>query len=202
MADGEASGEPSGGTGDGAGGAPVDRESADVAGEVRTVADPARPARLERWALATFAVVTFGLVLVLVGHLHDALAGPLSDLGTLPGVLLFGYLWALSVAGVRVALGDGGLRGLRAAGTVRLLGRGAAAGAVVGGGFVLALLLVVLGQALLSGQFPLAGLLLYGSIGTAIGALVGSVVGVVFAVVAAGFSAASDALVEQPAAED
>jgi len=50
---------------------------------------------LETWTVATFDVVTVGLVGVLAGHTSGVLGDALADVGTVAGVLAFGYLWAL-----------------------------------------------------------------------------------------------------------
>lgn len=44
------------------------------------------------------------LVLVAVAHARGGLAGLLGGLGTLPGLALFAWLWAVSVASARMAL--------------------------------------------------------------------------------------------------
>lgn len=137
----------------------------------------------ETWTIATADVVAFVLVLVLVGHAVGALEGALSDVGTIPGVLAFAYLWALVLAATRWVLSAGGLERIDAGDSIALIARGATGGALAGAGFVsgagLAVGVVVLaagGGELLS----VALLTLFGAVGGAVGGLV---VGLVFSLV-------------------
>lgn len=138
---------------------------------------------LEIWTIATCNVVLFGVVGVLAGHLSGALADVLQGLGTLPGVLVFGYLWTLVVVATRWALADGGLARTDQGEMNRLLIRGAIAGALIGAGFLLGL---VVGGGLISvasGSIELVSVALIGLIGSLVSAIVGAVVGVVFVLV-------------------
>jgi hypothetical protein len=138
------------------------------------------------WVLGTFNVVTLGLVLVVLGHRADAL-GALQGLGTLPGVLVFGYLWAVTVVvtdGLLVEDGRSRLDGslgsfsLHTAAAGALIGMTFLVGLVVGAGAVtlvtsgevVAVLLSALGVAPFLGiAAPIAGV---------VGALVGLLLGV------------------------
>lgn len=138
---------------------------------------------LETWTVATFNVVTFGLVLVVVGHASGALAEVLPDLGTLPGIATFGYLWALVLAATRTMLPDGGLGQVRAeSGASGVLFHGFTAGAMSGAGFVLGVVIVAFLPLVVQRALDPSGLLLIGWFGAAIGGAVGAVVGVLFAI--------------------
>lgn len=138
---------------------------------------------LETWTVATFNVVAFGLVLVLIGHASGALAEVLPDLGTLPGIAIFGYLWALVVASTRMALPEEGLEAVETAGYLSILRDGVLAGTVTGGAFVLGVVVVaVVPLLVLEGGHP--GILLYlGGFGTGVGGIAGAVLGALFAAV-------------------
>lgn len=153
-------------------------ESDTAASDAAVLRDSA-PLTLEAWAVGTFDVVAFGLVLVVAGHATGALADALSGLGTLPGLALFGYLWALAVAATRWALGGNGLAA-RDGGVSSLLQRGAIAGAAVGVGFLLGPVLVGGAGAVLTGGVSLVTLGIVAGVGSLLAGLVGSVVGVVF----------------------
>ncbi|WP_049985808.1 hypothetical protein [Halobellus rufus] len=141
--------------------------------------DVAAPA--EAWTVATFDLVGFALLLLLPVHLSGALGDALAGLGTVPGLLLFGYLWVLVAVSVRWVLADGGLVGR--SGPSSLLARGALGGACVGSGFVAGV--VIVGGAVLAIDDPsiVTSLAVFGSIAVAVAAIVGAVVGALFAVV-------------------
>ena len=130
---------------------------------------------LEAFAVATFDLVTLSLVVLVLAHTSGGLAGSLRGVGTLPGVLVFGYLWALTVLGVGWVLGDEGM--VRFDGAFgSLAARSVAGGAAIAAGFVVGLALVAGGAALLGAIAPeLVAFLL--TVGTAVGAVVGGVVG-------------------------
>jgi hypothetical protein len=141
------------------------------------MAEPA--GRLEVWTVATFNVVAFGLVGVIAGHATGALSDALPDLGTLPGVFLFAFLWALAVVVAWWALAEGGLDGSVASETSTLLLRGAAAGGVAGLAFAVVVLGVALGANLLASG-NVTGFVLVTLVGGGVGTVVGLVVGLVF----------------------
>ena len=151
---------------------------------------------LEAWTLATFDVVAFGLVGVLGGHASGTLVEVLPDIGTVPGILVFGYLWALVLLAMRWVLADGGLSRTEGRSLARLLARGVAGAALVGAAFVGGLGLVGGLVGLRSGIEPLsvALLTLFGTVG---GALGGALVGLVFGLLDVGFARAADAAVER-----
>ncbi|MEA5388150.1 hypothetical protein VB779_14620 [Haloarculaceae archaeon H-GB11] len=90
---------------------------------------------LETWTLATFNVTVFSLVPILLGHLGGLLGDVLDGLGTTVGLVVFAYLWMLTLYAIRWALADGVLDGS----SYRLVLRGSVAGALVGITFVLGL---------------------------------------------------------------
>lgn len=140
-----------------------------------------KPDALETWALATFDVVTLGLVLVLAGHATGALADVLPGVGTLPGIAVFAYLWALVLVGTRSGLPAGGLETVRTDGLAPVLRGGVVAGTIAGAGFVLGVALVVgLPAIVFDGASP-AVVLLFGGLGTGVGGLVGALLGATFA---------------------
>lgn len=154
---------------------------------------------LETWAVATFDVVAFGLVLVLFGHASGVLAEVLPDLGTLPGIAVFGYLWALVLAATRTVLPDGGLEELRTeSGAPGVVSHGFTAGAMSGSGFVLGVVLVGFLPLVVQRALSPVGLLLLGSAGAAIGGAVGGVVGVLFAMLDAAIFGIADRIVPEP----
>jgi hypothetical protein len=160
--------------------------------------EPDRVDGLETWSVATFDVVAFSLVLVTAGHASGGLAGSLADVGTVPGVLLFGYLWLLVVAAVRWVLAEGGLgrsgdRRLRT-----LAGRGTAAGAATGAAFLDGVLVVAALPRVLSGSLDVLSFGLLLLIGTAISAVVGGLVGLLLGLVDLGLVRAADRLVPAP----
>lgn len=138
---------------------------------------------LEVWTVATFNAVTFGLVGVLAGHLSGGLSGVLPGLGTLSGVLAFGYLWALVVAATRWTLAEGGLNRLARDGVKPFSLRGMLAGGFVGASFLVGIVLVNGLALMLTSGFELLSLGLIVLLGGVISAVVGALVGVVFAVV-------------------
>jgi hypothetical protein len=151
---------------------------------------------LETAAVATFDVVAFGLVGVLAGHASGALRDLLPGFGTVPGVLVFGYLWALVLLAMRWVLDDGGLSRTEDRSPVRLLARGVAGATLVGSAFVGGLGLVGGLVGLRSGIEPLsvALLTLFGVVG---GALGGALVGFVFGLVDVGLARGADAVVDR-----
>ena len=152
--------------------------------------------RLETWTVATFDVVALGLVGVLAGHASGGLGEALGDVGTVAGVLVFGYLWVLTLVAMRWVLADGGLSRGAGPSLGRLLARGVAGSALVGTAFVGGLGLVAGLLGLRSGIDLLSvGLLtLFGVVGGAIG---GALLGVVFGLVDVGLARGADALVDR-----
>lgn len=138
---------------------------------------------LETWTVGTFNVVSFGLVLVLFGHMSGALTNILPAIGTLPGVLLFAYLWALVVLATRWALAGGGLVRVHTEGLRALVVRGTLAGAFIGLAFVLGIVVVGGLANLLTGGGALRPLGLIALLGGSIGAIIGAAVGIVFVLV-------------------
>ena len=136
--------------------------------------------------VATFNVVGFGLLGVLVGHASGALADVLPGIGTLAGIAAFGYLWALGLVSTRWAFAAGGLRRSREGELARLLARGTAGGALIGAGFVAGVVIAVTLADLLSGTLAVvpSGFALV--IGGAAGGIVGAAVGFGFALVDVG----------------
>ena len=160
---------------------------------------PFRPrVSLETWTVATFDVVAFGLVGVLAGHTSGALVDVLPDLGTVPGVLAFCYLWALVLLAMRWVLADGGLSRDEGRSLARLLARGVAGSAFAGAAFVGGLGLVGGPVGLRSGIEPLSVVLLtlFGVVG---GALGGAVVGLLFGLLDVGLARAAAAAVDRVA---
>ncbi|WP_336022191.1 hypothetical protein [Halobellus salinisoli] len=157
--------------------------NADNADNVDADGDTAREraAPFEALSVATFDLVALALLLLLSVHLSGALGDALAGLGTVTGLLLFGYLWGLVVAGVRWVLADGGLA--RRPGVLQLLSRGALGGAGVGSGFVVGIILV--GGAVVAVDDPsiVTSIALLGGIGAVVSAIIGAIVGALFAVV-------------------
>lgn len=133
---------------------------------------------LEGFAVATFDLVTLSLVVLLLAHTSGGLAGSLRGLGTLPGVLAFGYLWAVTILGVGWVLGDEGLSRFDGA-FGSLVARSVAGGAAIAVGVVLGLALVAGAAALLGAVDALVVLFLL-SAGAAVAAVIGSLVGLLF----------------------
>ncbi|KTG07520.1 hypothetical protein [Haloferax profundi] len=140
--------------------------------------------RLEVWGVSTFNVVLLSLLGVLAGHLSGSLASLFRGFGTLEGVLIFGYLWVLTILATRWALAAGGLDRGQTGELRSLLVRGAIAGALIGAGFLVGTILTVALVNLVSmawtvrldGVLPFALItLLGGGIAALVGALVGSV---------------------------
>lgn len=156
--------------------------------------DPDRA--LETWTVATFDVVTLGLVGILAGHTSGVLGEALPDVGTVAGVLAFGYLWVLVLVAMRWVLAEGGLSREDGVSLGRLLARGVAGAALVGAAFVAGLGLVAGLVGLASGGEVLTVVLvtLFGAVGGAIG---GALVGFVFGLVDVGLARATDAVVER-----
>jgi len=150
-------------------------------------------ATFEAWTVATFDLVAFALLLLLPAHLSGALGDVLAGLGTVPGLLLFGYLWGLVAVGVRWGLADGGLAN-RTKGS-SLLARGTLGGACVGSGFVAGV--VIVGGAVVAVEEPsiVTSIALFGSIAAAVAAVVGAVVGALFAVVNVALARVSESIV-------
>ncbi|KAB1196314.1 MULTISPECIES: hypothetical protein [Haloferax] len=140
---------------------------------------------LEMWAVATFNVVVFGVLGVIAVHVSGELAGLLRGLSTLEGVLVFTYLWALTFAATRWALEPGGLERIQIGEFSSLLVRGALAGALIGAGFLIGVVLVEVAVRFVFEPVSLPGVqvgsfVFIVSAGGGIAALVGGVVGVVF----------------------
>ncbi|KAB1194312.1 hypothetical protein GJR96_13040 [Haloferax sp. MBLA0076] len=144
--------------------------------------------RLEIWAVSTFNVVLLSLLGVLTGHLSGSLADVLRGFGTLEGVLVFGYLWVLTILATRWALSTGGLDRGQTGELRSLFVRGAIAGALIGAGFLVGTILAVAFVNLVSmawtvrldGVLPFALITLLGG---GIAALVGGLVGTVLVLV-------------------
>jgi hypothetical protein len=158
---------------------------------------PLRPRlSLETWTFATFDVVAFGLVGVLAGHVVGALGEALADVGTVPGVLVFGYLWALVLLAMRWVLADGGLSRDGGRSLARLLARGVAGAALVGAAFVggigLAVGLVSVGPS--AGLVSAGFVTLFGTVG---GALGGALIGLLFGLLDVGLSRTAEAAVDR-----
>lgn len=153
---------------------------------------------LEVWAVATFDVVALGLVGVLAGHLSGGLGDALRGVGTVSGVLVFGYLWALVLVSMRWVLADGGLvRGEEERRSLgRLLARGVVGSTLVGMAFVGGLGLVAGVVGLGSGVSPVSVLLVtfFGALGGAVG---GALLGAVFGLVDVALARGADALLDR-----
>ncbi|MDG5778023.1 hypothetical protein VB773_00300 [Haloarculaceae archaeon H-GB2-1] len=156
---------------------------------------------LETWTLATFNVTVFSLVPILLGHLGGLLSDVLDGLGTTVGLVVFAYLWMLTLYAIRWALADGVLDGS----SYRLVLRGSVAGALVGITFVLGL---VAGGFLVqtvtnpADPFPIGALLLVGAIAAGVACVVGLAVGLVLSLVNLGLLRVADALVAHSSATD
>jgi hypothetical protein len=137
----------------------------------------------DAWVVATVDLVALSLVALVAVHASGALAGALSGIGTLAGLLVFGYLWALVGGGVRWVLSADGLAAFAARRRRSQLARGVAAGAFVGGAFVLGTALVGGGVAAVAEPELVATVLFVASVGTAVAAVVGAAVGLVSTVV-------------------
>ncbi|ELZ98957.1 hypothetical protein C440_01335 [Haloferax mucosum ATCC BAA-1512] len=96
----------------------------------------------EVWVVSTFNLVILSLVALFIAHTSGGLAGSLSGFGTVPGVLVFGYLWALTVASTRRALRVGGLDDRPEGGLRSLVWYGFVGGARIGSAFVLGIVAV------------------------------------------------------------
>lgn len=139
------------------------------------------------WVLGTFNVVTLGVVLVVLGHRADAL-GALQELGTVPGVLVFGYLWGVTIVVTEGLLVEGG-RSRVDRGFVVFSTYTASAGALIGMAFLVGLLVGVGAVTVVSTGEVVAVLL--SAVGVApflgiaapIAGVVGSVVGFLLGVV-------------------
>ncbi|KAB1188487.1 MULTISPECIES: hypothetical protein [Haloferax] len=143
---------------------------------------------LELWTIATFNLVVFGLLSVLVGHTSGSLADILAGLGTVEGVLVFGYLWALTVLATRWVLSEGGLDRIREGELSSLVVRGGLAGGLIGAGFLVGVILAGALVNLVTGPWSirLDGVLpfvLIVVVAGGVAALVGAVVGGVFVIV-------------------
>lgn len=161
------------------------------------MADRPGPSRhLETWAVATFDAVALGLVAVLAGHASGALGDVLPDVGTVPGVLAFGYLWALVFLAMRWVLAGDGLSWGEDRSLWRLLARGVAGGSLVGTAFVggsgLAAGLVGLASGVSATTVALVTL--FGAAGGAVG---GAVVGFVFGLLDVLLARSADAVVDR-----
>ena len=143
---------------------------------------------LEVWTVSTFNVVAFGIVGVVAGHASGEMANLLRGLSTLEGVLVFGYLWALTLVATRWAFADGGLERIRDGDFSSLVARGALAGGLVGSGFLVGVALagVLVNLAVGPWSVQLGGVLPFLFIvivAAGVAALVGGVVGIVFVLV-------------------
>lgn len=139
----------------------------------------ARRPSLSVWALATFDTVLFVLAALLPVHAVGALSDLLSVLGTLPGIVAFGYLWALFVLAVRWVLADATLDD-----PVTTLGlRGIAAGGVAGIAFLVSVVGVAAVPGVVAGSVRPLSVLLIALIGSAVAAVVGGVVGLLLGAV-------------------
>lgn len=154
---------------------------------------------LETWVVSTLNLVAVSLVVVLAGHASGFLAGSLADVGTLPGVAVFGYLWLLVVAATKWALADGGLGGGGGdgkgdGGATTLVSRGGVAGFFVGGGFLGGVVLVVGVGGVLVGNVPPGPVAIALVAGSAVAGVVGSLVGMACVVADLAFYRAGDAV--------
>jgi hypothetical protein len=134
----------------------------------------------DAWVVATFDLVALSLVVLLAAHTAGFLAGALSGFGTVPGLLVFGYLWTLVVGGVRWVLSAGGLDAFASKRRRTRLVRGVAGGAFVGGAFVFGTVLVGGGVAAVADPELAVAVLFVAGVGTPVAAVVGAVVGLVF----------------------
>lgn len=152
---------------------------------------------LEIWTVATFNVVIFGLIGVLSAHLTGVLSEVLSGLGTLPGVLVFGYLWTVVVVATKWALSEGGLDRFDQGELGALVTRGGLAGGLIGSLFLTGIILTVGLQQVLTGgvEFLSFGIILIA--GGTISAVVGGLVGVVFVLLDVGLYRAVSLIARQ-----
>ncbi|WP_144901718.1 hypothetical protein [Halobellus captivus] len=135
----------------------------------------------EVWVIGTVDLATLSLVALVSAHLSGGLSGALAGLGTVPGLLLFGYLWFLVVAAVWWVLRDGGLREERAIRT--LIVRSAGGGALAGGGLIGGVALVAGIAVVVTDAASLTAVALIATIGGVAAGIVGAIVGVVFAAI-------------------
>lgn len=175
-------GEPSPAAGPVAGDPAAD-EPAD--GEESAAAPDARPGppRLVVWAAGSLHAALLVALLASALHLSGAAGDVLAGLGTLPGIAVYLYLWAVTTVATRRALRTAELG---ADGRVGRPGRAAVAAAVWGAATGLAFLLgplVVAGGFVLvtSGPDVLVFLALVGLAGSVVAAVVGGLVGLAFA---------------------
>lgn len=131
----------------------------------------------EIWTVATFNVVTVGLVGLLVGYRAGVLTNSLPSFGSLPGVAIFGYLWLLTLGTTRWALAAGSLEQLYAEGVQTVLVRGAVAGGLTGMVFVGGISLIGGIVGVLRGGPTLAAVGLIVAIGAGVATVVGLVLG-------------------------
>lgn len=153
------------------------------------------PVDAETWIVAAFNLVAFGLPLLLLGHASGALSDALPSLGTLPGLLLFGYLWLLLLLATCWVFAEGGLARSDAGETGRLLLRGTVGGALVGMGFVAGVAVAIAVVNVLDGMVDAPAFVFLLLLGAAAGSVVGAVVGFLFGAVDVACYRASAALV-------
>lgn len=158
--------------------------------------------RFETWVVSSFNLVVLSLVVMLAGHASGALEGSLSGFGTLPGVVVFGYLWALTFGATHWALKDGGLGRIREGEFGSLLLHGVAAGALIGVAFLLGVLLVVLVVNILEGGVQLISFALFALFGGMISSIVGGLIGGVAVVLDVALYAVTTHLFEKPAIDE
>jgi hypothetical protein len=157
--------------------------------------ESARADRLETWAVATFNLVAFSVVLLTAGYASGGLSRDLADVGTLSGVALFGYLWALVLAATRWVLAGGGLGRDRERRLRSLAVRGVAGGAATGSAFLVGVLVVGALPRVVAGSLEPLSFGLIVLFGAVISAVVGGVVGLFFGLVDLGLYRAADRLV-------
>lgn len=136
------------------------------------------------WAAGTFHAAGLVVLLVAALHLADAAGDVLAGLGTVPGALVYLYLWALVTWTTRRALAASGVTAADPPdGRAALLAGGIWGGATgvlfFGGLFLAVAAFLVLTAGI--GAVPVA--LLVGLVGGLLAVLVGAVVGVLFALV-------------------
>lgn len=137
--------------------------------------------RLLVWTLASFHAAGLTLGFVLPAYVSGGLSDALPEVGTVPGILGYGYLWGLSYLATRWVLVEEVLDATLAGALSPALLRGTAGGALVGLATLLGPLLLVALPALVTGGGNPVSFALIAAIGSGVAVVVGAVVGLVFA---------------------
>lgn len=141
---------------------------------------------VESWVIASFVLICFVLPLVILGHVTGVLNDTLPSLGTLTGLLVFGYLWLLIWLAMRWVVAAGGVVQSTRGKTVQLLFRGVVGGAFVGMGFVAGLLIAISLSIVFAGKMGVGSFAFLLGVGLAVGGTAGALFGLFFSLVIIG----------------